>query len=428
MNLLKQAWAQIKAQKILSIVSIIGTSLAIFLIMVVVMMQQVRVMPFAPESNRDRLMYSSFGSIKTVESAPYHGNSNGPISYKSAKELFEKMEIPEIVSIYVPFTTTAAISVPGAESTCIDLKETDDRFWKIFDFTFISGKPYSRAAFEAGLPEAVVSESIARRLFGSTDAAGRQMMINLVPYTVSGVAKDVSTIADHAYGTVWVPFTSTNTVDATWNYNLMGGLGAVMLLRDEADCDATKQEFENRMKKYNEQIKDTSWEFISRKRPYTQEEETVAWGANIEPDVKSSRISRLIVYMILLIVPAINLSSMTDSRLRRRTSEIGVRRAFGCRRSELFAGLLGENLIVTLLAGVVGWLLSVVFAWLCGSFLFSEAYSSTFVEPKVDLSMLVQASTFFRALLFCFILNLLSSGIPAWKASRTAVVNALNAK
>ena len=34
---------------------------------------------------------------------------------------------------------------------------------------------------------------------------------------------------------------------------------------------------------------------------------------------------------------------------------------------------------------------------------------------------------FFR-LLFCFVLNLLSSGIPAWRASRTSIVNALGGR
>ena len=40
----------------------------------------------------------------------------------------------------------------------------------------------------------------------------------------------------------------------------------------------------------------------------------------------------------------------------------------------------------------------------------------------------MQPSTFLYALLFCFVLNLLSSGIPAWRASRTNIVNALGGK
>jgi putative ABC transport system permease protein len=63
-------------------------------------------------------------------------------------------------------------------------------------------------------------------------------------------------------------------------------------------------------------------------------------AANIEPDVDQARRQRLIIFIILLIVPAINLSSMTQSRLRQRVAEIGVRRAFGSTRLELM-GLAG---------------------------------------------------------------------------------------
>ena len=58
-----QAWAQLRQQPMISVVSIAGTALAIFLIMLVVMMQQVKVAPFAPESNRDRFLHVHYMSI-----------------------------------------------------------------------------------------------------------------------------------------------------------------------------------------------------------------------------------------------------------------------------------------------------------------------------------------------------------------------------
>ena len=58
-----QAWAQLRQQPMMSAVSIAGTALAIFLIMLVVMMQQVKVAPFAPESNRDRFLHVKSMSI-----------------------------------------------------------------------------------------------------------------------------------------------------------------------------------------------------------------------------------------------------------------------------------------------------------------------------------------------------------------------------
>ena len=46
----KQALAQLRQHPLISIIGIVGTALSIFLIMLVVMMQQVKVAPFSPES------------------------------------------------------------------------------------------------------------------------------------------------------------------------------------------------------------------------------------------------------------------------------------------------------------------------------------------------------------------------------------------
>lgn len=60
--------------------------------------------------------------------------------------------------------------------------------------------------------------------------------------------------------------------------------------------------------------------------------------------------------VILLLVPAINLSSMTLSRMRKRMSEIGVRKAFGATANVLLRQVFYENLLLTLIAGAVGML------------------------------------------------------------------------
>lgn len=141
-----------------------------------------------------------------------------------------------------------------------------------------------------------------------------------------------------------------------------------------------------------------------------------------------ARRERFITFLILLIVPAINLSSMTQSRLRRRISEVGVRRAFGCTRTELLGQILGENLIVTLVAGILGLLFSLIFAYVGNELIFAQQYSQTLNPPMVDASILIHVSTFGWALFFCFVLNLLSTGIPAWRASRMNIVEAIGGK
>ena len=332
------------------------------------------------------------------------------------------------MTLYTIGTTATPVSLPNQAATAVDVKETDDDFWRVFDFAFTAGKPYDRATFEAGQPVAVITESVARLLFGTTDVAGREFLLAHAPYRIIGVVQDVSTLANTAYAQVWIPYTSTDQVNNTWTADLMGLMSCTILAKDRADFPAIREECDRRLAAYNQVIGENGYKFISRNRPYDQEKDAIATAANYEPDLTAERRSRLVIYLILLIVPAINLSSMTQSRLRQRVSEIGVRRAFGCTRGEIAGQILAENFIVTLMAGVLGFLLSVGFAYTCNDIIFAQEYSMTLNPPTVDASILIHLSTFLWALLFCFVLNLLSAGIPAWRASRMNIVESIGGR
>ena len=425
---IQQAWSQLRQQPVISAVNVTGTALSIFLIMLVVMVQQVQVEPFQPESNRNRFLHVRCGSI-TNEKWGEGNSSNGPISVRTGRELYKSLETPEAVTLYTIGTASTPVGLPNQPATAVDVKETDDDFWRVFDFAFMDGKPYDRATFDAGQPVAVVTESVARMLFGTaTGVSGREFLLAHAPYRVSSVVRDVSTLATTAYAQVWIPYTSTNQVNNTWNEDLMGMMSCTILAKSRADFPAIREECDRRLEAYNQVIGENGYKFFSRNRPYDQEKNAIAYAANYEPDLKAERRSRLVIYLILLIVPAINLSSMTQSRLRQRVSEIGVRRAFGCTRGEIAGQILAENFIVTLLAGVLGFLLSLLFAYVGNEILFSQEYSMTLNPPTVDASILIHLSTFLWALLFCFVLNLLSAGIPAWRASRMNIVESIGGR
>ena len=423
----KQALAQLRQHPLISAVSVAGTALAIFLIMLVVMMQEVQTVPFSPESNRDRFLHVKYMSLGNKEWG--FDSSNGPMSVNTAKELYQSLKTPEAVTVYMAFTEATPVCLPSQPSISVDKQETDDQFWKVFDFQFIDGKPYDQAEFDAGLPVAVITRSVARALFGTAeDVSGREFLLNHAPYRVAGVVEDVSTLASIAYGQLWIPYTSTNVGKSTWSGGHMGYMSCTILARSRDDFDAIREESLRRLEAYNQVICEDGWNIIHRNRPYEQEKAVINQSANVEFDVAPERRRRLFVYLILLVIPAINLSSMTQSRLRQRVSEIGVRRAFGSTRLEIMGQILMENFMVTMVAGFLGFLMSVTFAWWGSDILFSVGYSSTYVLPKTDLSILLHASTFGLALLFCFMLNLLSTGIPAWLASRTGIVEAISGR
>jgi len=133
---------------------------------------------------------------------------------------------------------------------------------------------------------------------------------------------------------------------------------------------------------------------------------------------------RYMLYAILLIVPAINLSSMLHSRLRHRVSEIGVRRSFGCTRARIISDIIAENFIVTVIGGILGFILCILFAEFYDG-LYTDSYG-TAVRPA--LSLLLNIKIIAIAFGTCFILNIISAAVPAWQASRLNPVEAINAK
>lgn len=423
--MIKSTINNLRRQPVVSTVTIAGTALSIFLIMITVMMNQVKVAPFAPESNRDRLYYVdciSFGNTNWGD--PEESNSNGPMCWRVVKELYKPLQPTEAVTGYSYAADPRSLSVRGGKPFSADVRETDADYFRVFNYKFLSGKPYTQEEFDAGQPRIVLDSDCALRLFGTTEATGKSVDVNGMEYLVSGVVESVSPLAPKAYAQAWLTTSSSNIFNDAWATH-GGGYSVAILLKDKADEPAMRADMARLLGEYNSRFKDDGWVVINRNRPYDQETESIAFSANQEPDVAGQRRSNIIVYTILLLVPAVNLSSMTHSRLRRRVSEIAVRRAFGATRRETFFSLMNENLVITLLGGLIGLVLSLIAAFGFQETLFAMPYYQAKVPVTVNPAMLLQWSTFALALLFCFILNMLSAALPAMQMSRIGLVNAL---
>ncbi len=422
---IKLTWFQLKQQPIISAVSIIGTALSICLIMIFVMMKQVKVASIAPESNRERFLHTM---LCGAERGDEHTNSG--LSAETFNAIFGNLATPEAVASYDIFTSATLTNIPGQYGVQADVKGTDGNFWKVFDFRFIDGKPYTQVEFNSGIPVAVISETISRKLFGTSQSAGREFQIARKPYKVIGVVKDVSILTNFAYAQIWAPYSVFNQATKMYqpNQKITGMTSCTILAKKKGDFKDIKNEVYRKLEEYNKSLESTGYKTNLYNQPYGHEKTILITleKNEFEPDVTHINRIRYIVFLILLVVPAINLSSMTQSRFRQRVNEIGVRRAFGCTRRELVMQLLSENLVLTLAGGLLGLLLSIVIGFVGESMLFIDTMPTTSIAlPEIHLNMLLKPSTFFLSLIFCFILNLMSTGIPAWHASKANIVNAL---
>ena len=239
---IKQALYQLKENRLISIVCMVGTALAICMIMVIVLTLQIRIKDCVPEVNRSRSLYVKAMTSRHKEQ---HNNAaSSQMSVTTARECFKTLTIPEAVTI-TSVNNKMRASLPGGGRMSVDEMETDEAFWQVFCFEFLCGKPYTKADFESGLSKAVVSASVARHLFGTTDVVGCTIQLNKADYTITGVVKDVSKLATASYAQVWIPYTSTDLASFSWRENLMGPMRAVILARSSDDFPAIRAEVEN---------------------------------------------------------------------------------------------------------------------------------------------------------------------------------------
>ena len=413
---MKQIINELRAQPVIGSVIVLGTAFSIFLIMIVVMIQQARTAPIPDEPRRDRTLYCSF--IKYHH--PQGWTMGTGLSVNLATELFGGIPETESYTIYSG-KWKQPVSAEGAVPFRTLCGTTDAGYWQVFGHRFIAGHPYDTAAVASKAKEAVITAAVAKRLFGSPEGAiGKNISVSRRPFKVVGVVDDITPLATQAFGSVWTP------IEPVYNPDEIGGGYRVAVVAQSSDrLQAVRDEVGRRRSAYNTRMAAVEGpELMELETLFTQEQNALVGDESGPPDVEGARRMRWVVFLILLVVPAVNLGSMTQSRLRRRTSEIGVRRAFGASKTRVMLDILAENMVVTLLGGVLGLLFSIGFASLLAPMVFADN-SDISASSVVGLSSLLHWSTFGLALLFCLVLNLLSSGLPAWNASRVNPVTAI---
>ena len=353
----KQAWRLLKENRLLSVVSILGTALAICLVMVIVIVWQVRTAGFKPETHRERMLFVRVG--RASRKTNHEFNNCYRLSSSVVKEVFYPLQTAEAVGLATEVMSCLASTMDQTKELRVDLRYTDAGFWQLFEFEVLQGKPYSQEAVHSGLQEAVVSASLARQLFGTTEVVGQTLQLNYVPYRICAVVGDVSVMAEASHADVWAPYTSTTTLYDNNTEALIGTVMCYILAHSSADFPAIRAEVERNVGKLNASKQD--WELVLAGQPDTRLDQLARDnGAFSEAHTGLLVLRYSLIVLLLMLVPAINMSGLTQSRMRQRMEELGVRRAFGANRWQLIWQILLENLLQTLIGGAIGFGLSYV--------------------------------------------------------------------
>ena len=436
----RQAFALIKEDKQFSFIYIAGTAVAIASAMVVALVLHIRMGNIYPEVNRDRTIY--VGSNFTLPDGNYIGFSG--YSPQAVEEMFSKLECAEVVSAVIGpeyvFHFTACKEI-GQQEVSVSPKFTDPNFFRLYEFKFVEGKSYNEKNLKNADRCVVITDALARKLYGTTQGVvGQSMQLDYLPYRVVGVVKEVSPLLKDSSADIYMPY----TVKDQWarlqddRVGYVGSLEVRVLLKKGYTREMLMDELEPYKAKYLSMLKSTTkedWNWYIQVRPHWRKVLNY-FGEEVNDASMTDLLANLSIpalfMLLLLLLPAINLSGMVSNQMEARVAEMGIRKAFGAKKRVLLNEVIQENLVLTLCGGIVGYLLS----WL---FITAVRNSAVFLllfnreeDPvenvSLQLDMFFTPTLFLIAFVCCAVLNLMAALIPAWTSLKKPIVESLNQK
>ena len=406
-NYLKITWKVLMRNKLFTFISLFGISFTLIILIVAASFFDYFTKSNYPAKKLDKIFFISRVEAwgKKGENGGYYNYSGGSPSYYLLDNYARTLKIPSRVSIVSSYPTSVD-NYTHSQKTELKIKHTDDEFWNILDFKFVAGRPYNKNEVRDAQKVAVLSESVAKKIFNnSQDAVGKSIEIDNTNYTIIGVVKDVSLTSMYAYGNVWVPITTSKN-DLSIK-RLDGSYSAILLAKNKSDLPRIENEFQAALKKI---------EFpVDGKNFINCHVSTVLENLIQDTPLKNSfSIILSSIILMLLFIPSLNLISMNTTRISERLSEIGIRKSFGATKITLTGQFLTENIIITILGGMLAFIFS---------FVILKFFQPTGIIPTEGFPLNIRI--FFTGLFFCFLFGFVSGVLPAYRMSRLQIVESL---
>jgi len=276
----------------------------------------------------------------------------------------------------------------------------DSTLFTIAGMKFISGDPSS--AFNK-VHSIVISQSLAKKIFGTDDPIGKGLLNDGQPYEITGVFKDMPVNTTFQFD--WLaPFQIyADYVKERMDINGWGSIWLGMYVELEPNVD---------IKKLNEKLKPLAMERggpnyanaqiflypLNKILLYGKFENGLETGGGYNKTVRLF----FLIGILILVIACINFMNLSTARSQKRALEVGVRKTFGTKKKYLIRQFLAESGLITAIA----LLISIGLVWL------SLPFFNDLIDAKLsfDLSKPVILLGLITIGLFC---TLLAGSYPA---------------
>lgn len=274
-----------------------------------------------------------------------HEGTQGPLAEAMRKD-FPEVEIAlpvlDLPKLGMTFSVKAGDKILKANGIF-----AGNQFFNTFSFPLISG---NRSQVMDAKDNIVISESLAKNLFGSTEAS----IGKIIEWELSGMKMQttVSGVAENTPGNSSLNFDFVLTFEALlekipnmtkwWNE----GVSTYLVLKEGTDINNFNAKINGFVKNYH-----PTTIFSLFIRPYSS---AYLYGKYENGVQAGGRIGYVklfsIIAIFILIIACINFMNLATAKASRRLKEVGVKKAVGSSRSELVVQFLTEAVLVAFLS------------------------------------------------------------------------------
>ncbi len=412
-NYLKITLAVMQRRKFFTFISLFGISMTLMILIVLTAFFEHIFGGKYPEVYRDRTLFGSM--IEEVDTS--NGNNamrRGPMSLSYINKYVKTLKTPEKVAFS---TTPSTVNTYGnGKKLKLFFKYADPLFWEITQFDFLEGKAFTQQNIDANEAVAVINDATRDDYFGKgVTAVGKIIEINGQDLRVIGVVRGCPITRMMVAADVYMPYHLQKRDPANTSNN--GEYQVMVLAKSKADMAKVQAEYNA----VTPRIPLPQDEFFhpqvlnAKLNPYFESivEDTFFNGSDGSARARFYVFS-VVFALLFMSLPAINLVNINISRILERSSEIGIRKAFGASSNTLVWQFIIENVMMTIIGGGLALVLS-------GAFILW--FNQSDLIPYADLT--INWKVVFVALLLSVVFGLMSGVFPAWRMSKLPVVDAL---
>lgn len=424
-NYLKVALRNLSRFKTYSFINIVGLTIGIACCLLILFYIQNELSYDRFNKNADRIFrintHVKFGASEF--NAPLSSDMMGPILKK------DYPQVEEYTRIYC-FGGSKLIKKGSEFITEPKVAYVDSTFFKVFTFPAIAGNT-DKALDEPN--SVVITESIAKKYFGTVDAAGKFIETDEnggTLYKVTAVIKDMPSNSHFRFDFLF-PLKNLKNYCCWGNY-VSSNFYTYLLLKK-----GTKyKEFEKNFRQYNDkyvfpyaknilhiggraEFEKAGNRVENSLTPLTDIHLYSTRSFELSPSgtIQYVYIFSAVAFFILLIA-CINFMNLTTARSANRAREVGIRKVLGTERKNLILQFLIESTLLALLAVS----LAVVIAY------FALPYFNELAGKELKISNINLAVALPFLLLLSLIIGLLTGSYPAFFISRFIPVEIIKGK